>query len=160
MKRIAILVTIMTAYGLLLAACASRQQIEIYSSTQNNDWQKLNVEKILADNPPDPGWSVQVINLDRMQSMSTHLVSVRTREKLHYHDRHASTVVMISGQGTLHIGKDRVLMRPGMVVTVSRRMIHEYINESTEPSVFYVTFAPPFDGQDRVMVRKVEDLLK
>ena len=49
-------------------------------------------------------------------------------------------------------------MRPGDVVTVPRHVLHEFVNESDDPAVFYVIFSPPYEANDRVRVRKMEDL--
>jgi len=161
------LALLLCGFPIIISACASGPKLAIYppyhsetgAETGEEAWQALDVDALLAAHPVEPGWSFQVIDLEKLENSSTHLVRVRTREKTHYHDRHDLTAIMLAGHGMLYIGRDKVELVPGATVTIPRRILHEFVNESEESSVFYVIFSPPFEGKDRVRVRKMEELL-
>jgi quercetin dioxygenase-like cupin family protein len=144
----------------MLTACASSSKLAIYPPYEEGAWEAVDVEALIEANPTEGDWSVQVIDLEKTEGSSTHLVRVRQREKTHYHAKHDLTAIMLSGSGMLYIGKDKRSMRPGDVVTIPRRIMHEFVNESDQASVFYVIFSPPYMADDRVRVRKMEDLLQ
>ena len=144
-----------------LTACASSSKPVIYPPyAEEGEWQALDIDALIAANPVAGEWDVQVIDLSATDAVSTHLVRVRSREKTHYHATHDLTAVMLSGGGQLYIGDDKRELHPGDIVTIPRRVLHDFVNESDETSVFYVIFSPPYEADDRVRVRKMEDLLQ
>ncbi len=103
---------------------------------------------LAADEP------LRVEELGRDGDTSHHLVSLREREPLHRHDRHALLVVMLKGHGTmqLELGGEARPVGPGSLLYVPRGTPHAFINRSGEPAVAYVIYSPPYDGNDRQLV--------
>lgn len=88
------------------------------------------------------------------ESVSHHLVRIRDREKLHTHETHDLTVVMVKGEGIMEVGEKKMKVAHGSVVFVPRKEKHRYINTGKEPGVALVIFTPAFDGKDRVLVEE------
>ena len=84
-----------------------------------------------------------------LEDTSHHLVTLRNREPLHRHDRHALTVLVLRGEGAMSIEGEERPVGAGSLIHVPRGTVHAFINQSPEPAVAYVLYAPPFDGTDR-----------
>jgi mannose-6-phosphate isomerase-like protein (cupin superfamily) len=106
----------------------------------------------LAEGELAPGESVRVTELGRDAGTSHHLVRIRDREELHRHERHDLLVVMLRGHGTMRLGGGERPVGPGSILYVPRGAPHAFRNQAAEPAVAYLVYAPPFDGQDRVVV--------
>ena len=100
----------------------------------------------------DPGQDVRVEELGRDQDTSHHLVTLRDREPLHRHDRHALVVILLEGHGTMHLAGEERAVAEGSVLHVPRGAVHAFINRSEQPAVAYIVYAPPYDGSDRQLV--------
>ena len=112
---------------------------------------------IAGTNQPRRGEILRIVDAGRSESLSNHIVIVRSRELPHRHNRHDSTVTILEGRGTMVIGKEKRKVRAGSVLFIPRGTVHNYTNESKKPSVALVVFAPPFDGQDREVLRPEPD---
>lgn len=108
---------------------------------------------IASTNQPQRGEILRIVDAGRSESLSNHIVIVRSRELPHRHNRHDSTITILEGRGTMVIGKEKRRVNAGSVLFIPRGTVHHYTNESKKPSVALVVFAPPFDGQDREVVR-------
>jgi mannose-6-phosphate isomerase-like protein (cupin superfamily) len=104
-------------------------------------------------NQPERGEILRIVDAGRSNTLSNHIVVVRSRELPHRHNRHDSTVMLLQGRGTIVIGKESKRVRPGAVLFIPRGTIHHFTNGARKPSVALVVFSPPFDGQDREVVR-------
>ncbi len=106
--------------------------------------------KELLKQGPDQNWSqgVQVRNLGGNEQVSSHVVWIKTEEKLHTHAKHDATVMLLKGRGTLWFAGQEVRMKEGDVVTITRGIVHAFKNESKDAAAAYVVFTPPFDGKD------------
>jgi quercetin dioxygenase-like cupin family protein len=134
---------------LICSACVSGPHIYLQ---QGNDYQEINLDKILANNPLLPGENLKVVNLGRSVSASQHVVQIRDREILHVHKIHDMTVTMMRGQGYLALDQSRINLKPGDVVHIPRNVVHQYVNTHSELSVALAVFSPPFDGKDNYPV--------
>lgn len=76
---------------------------------------------------------VEKLGFDRLQVMDARLVRIAplaSNEK-HRH-AHESIFVVLSGQGDLQIGHDRIPLRPGSVACVPRWLIHQSHNTAAD----------------------------
>jgi quercetin dioxygenase-like cupin family protein len=128
-----------------LSACVSGPHLYLQ---YGNEYQEINLDKILADNPLPPGENIKVVNLGRSQSASQHIVQIRDREVPHLHKLHDATVTMLRGQGYLILGKNRINLKTGDVVHIPRGAPHYYVKTASEPTVALAVYAPAFDGKD------------
>lgn len=112
------------------------------------------VEQLVASAQLRPEEDVRVRELGRDQDTSHHLVILRNREPLHRHDRHALTVLVLRGDGAMSIDGEERLVGAGSLIHVPRGSVHAFINQSPEPAVAYVIYAPPFDGTDRQLAAR------
>ena len=113
-----------------------------------DEYRKLDLEKILADNTLAPGDNIKVANLGRSASASQHIVQIRDREFLHVHRIHDATVTMLRGQGYLVLDRQRINLKAGDVIHIPRGAAHQYVNTGGEPTVALAVYAPAFDGKD------------
>ncbi|MFQ5459106.1 MAG: cupin domain-containing protein [Myxococcota bacterium] len=104
-------------------------------------------------NQPERGEILRLVDAGRSESLSNHIAVVRSRELPHRHNRHDSTVMILDGHGTMVIGKEKRKVKAGAIFFIPRGTVHSFSSESKKPSVALVVFAPPFDGQDREIVR-------
>ena len=113
-----------------------------------NDYQEVNLDKILADNPLPAGENIKVVNLGHLQGASQHVVQIRDREVPHVSKLHDATVTMMRGQGYLILGQKRIELKTGDVIHIPRGGPHYYVNTASEPMVAFLVYAPAFDGKD------------
>ncbi len=128
-----------------LFACVSGPHLYLQ---YGDEYQELNLDKILADNPLPASENIKVVNLGRSQSASQHIVQIRDREVPHLHKLHDATVTMLRGQGYLILGKNRINLKAGDVVHIPRAAPHYYVNTASEPTVALAVYSPAFDGKD------------
>ncbi len=107
--------------------------------------------KVAAENPLGPNENFKIISLGQGQAMSHHVVQIRDREAPHVHKAHDSTVMLISGRGYLMLSDKRIELSPGDIVYIPRGAIHYYVNSGVDPTIAFVVFSPPFDGQDNYL---------
>jgi quercetin dioxygenase-like cupin family protein len=129
----------------ILSACVSGPNFYLQ---YGNEYQAVDLDKIIADNSLAPGENIKVAHLGRSASASQHVVQIRDRETLHVHKLHDATVTMARGRGYLNMGQRRIELSPGDVVHIPRGVAHQYVNSGSEPTVAVVVYAPPFDGKD------------
>ncbi len=110
------------------------------------------VDGLLQRYPLAGSDNIRVVPLLSSEAMSTHLVQIRNAESPHLHATHDVIVTMLRGRGTLHLDGETRCMEPGDVAVVTRRTVHFFVNEGTDPAAAFVTFAPPYDGKDQVPV--------
>jgi mannose-6-phosphate isomerase-like protein (cupin superfamily) len=112
------------------------------------------LEAWLKENPIAADKELAIGDLWRSESSSTHVVQIRTEEKMHTHQNHDLVAILQKGSGTLYIGSSALAMAPGSVASVPRGVPHAFVNDSTEPAAAFVVFTPPFDGKDTVPVEQ------
>ncbi len=108
--------------------------------------------RFAAAHPFEPTETFQIIEFNRSNEQSVHLVRIRTQEKPHRHMTHDVTVIIQSGEGTLYLNNQGQNLHPGEVVTIPQGMLHYYLNRSVDsPTEAIAIFSPPFDGKDYVL---------
>ena len=133
--------------GLVSCAPAPRFYLQY-----GKEFKQSELAKILADQPLPPGENIKVITLGQGAAASHHIVQIRDRESPHLHKTHDATVMMLKGQGYLMLEQRRIELTAGDVVYIPRGAVHYFTNTDREPTVAFVTYAPPFDGKDTVPV--------
>ena len=112
--------------------------------------QKLNLSSVLQ-NPPTLGkGEIKVEALGDTGNQSTHLVWIKTHEAPHLHAEHDLTVLLLKGQGVLEMGKEKISLKTGDLVSIPRKTVHAFTNGAPEAALAFVVFSPSFDGQDVV----------
>jgi len=134
-------------FGLFGCAPAARFNLQYGGELRQSD-----AEKIVAENPLGANENIKITTLGQGESVSHHIVQVRDRENPHIHKTHDGTVVMMKGRGYLIMENRRIELSVSDVVYIPRGVVHYYVNTSSEPTVAFVTFSPPFDGKDYVPV--------
>jgi quercetin dioxygenase-like cupin family protein len=128
-----------------LFACVSGPHLYLQ---YGDEYQELNLDKILADNPLPASENIKVVNLGRSQSASQHIVQIRDREVPHLHKLHDATVTILRGQGYLILANNRINLKAGDIVHIPRGIPHYYVNTAGEPTVALAVYSPAFDGKD------------
>jgi mannose-6-phosphate isomerase-like protein (cupin superfamily) len=115
--------------------------------------ERRTLNAILESQPLGARENIRATALGRTASVSHHVVQIADREQAHVHQRHDLTVTLLRGTGDFHIGEHTLRMDEGDVAAVPRGMPHFFVNKTSSPAVAFVTFAPPYDGTDRVPLR-------
>ena len=102
--------------------------------------------------PLAEGEDFRAVEVGRDAATSHHVVSIRTREVPHRHDRHDLLVVLLSGHGTMQLGDDVRAIGEGSILYIPRGTPHTFENHSAEPAAAYAVYSPAFDGSDRVPI--------
>ena len=113
---------------------------------------QADLDKVLAENHLVPSEKIKSTTLGQAPDMSDHIVQIRDRDAPHIHKSHDSTVVMMKGRGYLVMEHRRIDLSVGDVVFIPRGVVHYYVSTSSEPTVAFVVFSPPFDGTDNIPV--------
>lgn len=100
--------------------------------------------------PLTPDEDFRAVEIARDHATSHHVVSIRTAEVPHRHDRHDLLVVMLEGFGTMQLGDEARELGPGSILYVPRGTLHTFANQSAAPAVAYAVYLPAFDGKDRI----------
>ena len=133
-----------------LVACASRSpRFFLYDGTTIA---QAELSKVLAENLLGPNEKIKATTLAQGREVSHHLVQIRDRELPHIHKSHDATVVMMKGRGYLVMDHQRIDLSADDVVFIPRGVVHYYVNTSSEPTVVFVVYSPPFDGTDNIPV--------
>lgn len=132
-------------------ACAPIPYLFLQYGTELKE---IDPAKVAADNPLGPNENIKITTLGQGQGVSHHIIQIRDREAPHLHRAHDGTVMMISGRGYLMLSDKRIELSAGDIVYIPRGAVHYYVNNGLEPTIAFVVFSPPFDGQDNVPVNK------
>ena len=138
-----------TALPLLLAllgACRSADEVDLLPTFS------VSLDEWLASRPLGQGEDLRVDDLHAGKDASLHLVQTRVGVRPHYHRDRDETVVGLRGEARMVVAGETIRVRPGVVVHVPRRMVHEARVESGAPCAVLTIFTPPFDGKDRIFL--------
>ncbi len=137
-------------FSFSFSACAPIPYLFLQYGTELKE---LDAAKIVADNPLGPNENIKLITLGQGQGVSHHIIQIRDREAPHMHRAHDGTVMMLSGRGYLMLSDKRIELSAGDIVYIPRGAVHYYVNNGLEPTIAFVVFSPPFDGQDNVPIK-------
>lgn len=110
-----------------------------------------NIDALLREQPLAPGESIKPLPLFRNERTSHLLVQIRDREPVHYHADSDISVLMLRGNGTIHIGEQKLPAKAGDVLFIPRGVVHYFANASKEPAAALVIYSPPPGPNDRVL---------
>ena len=131
---------------------------EVYSSTVKN------IEEVAEKNPLGEDVEVKITDVGENKNSSMHLVQVRENGELssHYHKRHDEVVYVKKGSGIATLDGTRYMVKPGSILQIPTKTVHEFLNTGGEPFVAVSIFSPPFDGRDekRIKEKKKADRVK
>lgn len=144
---------ILIASLLALAGCAT-SRLEWITFPDEATGKGVSLDAWLTQHPLAPGQEIAFHEIARTEGSSTHLVQIRTEEKLHAHQKHDLVAIVLKGNGTLTLGDRHLYLKAGGVVTIPRGVPHAFQNRSKAPAVAYVVFTPAFDGADTVPVQE------
>src|SRR5919109_1511174 len=122
---------------LLASACAPVPYLFLQ---YGKELKKMDVAKVLAENPLGAGENVKIPTLGQGQGASHHVVQIRDRESPHMHKTHDGTVLMVGGRGYLMMDNRRIELSVGDIVHIPRGAVHYYVNTAAQPSVAFVVF--------------------
>lgn len=96
---------------------------------------------------------IEITELSRTDTQSTHRVRVYAQEKPHFHATHDSSVVVEKGGGVLYMNGIAYHLKPGDHIQIPREVPHYFVHQSSEPyTEALVVFTPAFDGKDRILI--------
>lgn len=123
---------------------------EVYSSTVKN------IEEVAEKNPLGEGEEVKITDVGDNKNSSMHLVQVRENGELrpHYHKRHDEVVYVKKGSGIATLDGTRHMVKPGSILQIPTKTVHEFLNTGGEPFVAVSIFSPPFDGRDEKRIKE------
>lgn len=111
----------------------------------------LALEQLPERAPLAPGEAFRAEEIGRDAHTSHHVVAIRDAETPHRHDHHDLWVVILRGHGTLRLGAETRPVGQGSILYMPRGVVHAFSNASEEPAYAYAVYAPPFDGEDRIV---------
>jgi mannose-6-phosphate isomerase-like protein (cupin superfamily) len=142
------------AASMFLASLGCTPGLSPYLFLQyGKELQALDVAKVLAENPLGADENIKITALGGGQAASHHLVQIRDREVPHVHKAHDATVLVVRGRGYLIMDTRRINLSAGDIVHIPRGAAHYYVNSDLQPTVVFVTYAPPYDGKDNFPVK-------
>ena len=108
--------------------------------------------RMAEEKPLVPGENFRNEEIRRSPGASLHLVQIRGAIKPHLHRTHAETVCILAGEGVMKIAEEEFPVRPGFALQVPAGMVHSFRATGEKVCVAFVTYTPPFDGEDRHFV--------
>jgi quercetin dioxygenase-like cupin family protein len=117
------------------------------------DGEIKNLDELLAREALPASENIRVIPLARTARSMTILVQVRDREPLHYHADADITVLVLRGEGALHVGDKAHPVKTGDVMLVPRGAVHAFVNKGPNVGAALVTYSPPPGPNDRVLTK-------
>jgi mannose-6-phosphate isomerase-like protein (cupin superfamily) len=113
--------------------------------------QRKNLEQTMRQYPLGAGENLRVMRLGQNGRTTHLLVQIRDREPLHHHADSDSTIVMLRGEGTLHLEGQTLALRAGDSLHVPRGVVHAFANRGREPAAALVIYSPTPGPNDRVL---------
>jgi mannose-6-phosphate isomerase-like protein (cupin superfamily) len=136
---------------LCLAGCASASPQDRTALTRP-DLTDLMAQ--LQRNPIGPGEDLRITTLVESPEMSGLLVQVWGSLPPHFHKLTQEVVCMLSGEGLLQLGTDRLPIKTGAVTRIPAGLVHTFTNTGPAPAVFFVVTTPRWDERDRFLVKE------
>ena len=67
----------------------------------------------------------------------------------HYHEDYEETLEIVEGELAVWAGKTKSVLKPGQAITVQRKQVHYFKNETTQPVVMKVILEPGNEGWEK-----------
>lgn len=143
--------TLVFLCGIGLSSCASASPQDRTALTRPV---LTNLLAQLERDPIGPGEDLRITTLVESPEMSGLLVQVRGSLPPHFHKLTQEVVCMLSGEGLLRVGADRIPIKAGAVVRIPAGLVHTFTNAGPVPAVFFVVTTPRWNEQDRFVVKE------
>jgi mannose-6-phosphate isomerase-like protein (cupin superfamily) len=92
----------------------------------------------------------QKVSEDTLQS--TFFIAVKKSVVPHYHKNHSESIVVISGEGDMMLGEEKIKLTEGIQVSIPKNTIHSVIVKGKKPLRVISVQSPKFDGSDRFLI--------
>jgi mannose-6-phosphate isomerase-like protein (cupin superfamily) len=109
------------------------------------------IDALLREQPIAAGENIKPLPLFRNERTSHLLVQIRDREPVHYHADSDISVLMLRGNGTIHVGEQKLPAKAGDVLLIPRGVVHYFVNAGKESAAALVIYSPPPGPNDRVL---------
>ena len=115
-----------------------------------------NIEEVANKNPLGDNEDVKITDVGENKNSSMHLVQVRENSELHlhYHKRHDEVIYVKKGSGIATLDGTRYMIKPGSILQIPSKTVHNFLNTGGERFVAVSIFSPPFDGRDEKMIKE------
>lgn len=113
---------------------------------------RQSLDALLRANPLGRDQNIRVIPVQRGVHTTQVLVQVRDREPAHYHADSDITVLIVRGQGVIHIADKQFPVKEGDVMFIPRKVVHYFVNRAKQPAAALVIYSPPPGPRDRVVL--------
>lgn len=85
---------------------------------------------------------------------SSFCILIKKEVKAHKHLLHSENVIVLQGQGLMHLGEKQFVVQKGDLVFIPKNTVHAVQSTGTVPLKVLSIQSPAFDGSDRVMMDK------
>jgi quercetin dioxygenase-like cupin family protein len=129
----------------------------LLTSCQTSRSRIFTVEGIQEDIQWTSEEKIKDIDIRRVRATdnaSIHIVRLNTAEKLHIHEHHDASVVVLSGKVGMILGNQKFILERGDVLEITRGTVHKAENLAGNASEAYVVFTPPYDGKDMKVIER------
>lgn len=83
---------------------------------------------------------------------SSFCIIIKNEVKLHKHEFHSEHVLVIDGEGQMHLGDKVFKIKKGDLVFIPKNTVHSVKTTSKQPLKVISIQAPLFDGKDRIII--------
>ena len=96
--------------------------------------------------------NVKVIPVYSDQDVSTYVIFVKKKVKLHIHADHTEQVLVLSGKGVMTLGSETIPIRKGDFIIIPKGVQHSVRVKGRKPLKVLSVQAPQFKGKDRIFI--------
>jgi quercetin dioxygenase-like cupin family protein len=114
----------------------------------------VNMTKLGEDHPVSPGGGFNISQAASGDHASTNLVQAPPGAvlKMHYHRYRDEVAYIIKGEAVFTLSGMNYTARAGDLIFIPAMTLHRVVATGNETFQVASTFAPPFDGKDRIYV--------
>ena len=84
--------------------------------------------------------------------VSSFCIIIKNEVKSHKHEFHSEHVLVIDGEGQMHLGDKVFKIKKGDLVFIPKNTVHSVKTTSKQPLKVISIQAPLFDGKDRIII--------
>ncbi len=100
--------------------------------------------------------NIHVHKLSTNEHASSFVIWVKQGVAPHRHAKHAESVLVLEGEGTMTVGEETQKIGPGDFINIPKNEVHSVTVTSKKPMKVISVQAPEFLGKDRIFVKKDE----